>query len=491
MTASEPTRPALSHGEVRTIIFGVMVAMFLAALDQTIVATALPTMGTDLGDFVDVPWVVTAYLVAATAVTPLYGKFSDTHGRRVTMLVGIATFIVGSLGCALARSMVVLIVARAVQGLGGGGLISIAQTVIGDVTTPRERGRYQVYFATVFVSSSLAGPVLGGFIAEHLHWSVIFWINLPIGLIAFWMSNGALKRLPRHERRRRLDVVGAVLIGLASITLMLALNWGGVRYPWGSVQILALLAVSLLLWCLFAMRLQWAEEPLIPLTVLGNGVVLTGTAAACFAMGALIALTIFMPVFFEAVAGLTASHSGLALLPLTVGTVCGATLSGRAMSGLTHYKRVPMIGLAVSIGACVVLALLPPHMPLALLLSLTGLISVGMGTILPVSTVAVQNAVPPHQLGTTTATMNFFRQLGGALMVAIFGAILFAGNPTLAPGVAFDALAGAAGGDVASTFRWIFFTAGLCFAIALALLALMEERPLRGPAAHAAPALAE
>jgi EmrB/QacA subfamily drug resistance transporter len=486
MTDSPPTGgPALSHREVRTIIIGVMVAMFLAALDQTIVATALPTMGRELGDFVDVPWVVTAYLVAATAVTPLYGKFSDTHGRRITLLVGIATFIVGSIGCALAQSMVVLIMARAVQGLGGGGLISIAQTVIGDVTAPRERGRYQVYFASVFVSSSLAGPVLGGFIAEHLHWSVIFWINLPIGLLALWMTNGALKRLPRHERWHRLDVLGAVLIAAASITLMLALSWGGVRYPWGSLEVLALLVSSLLLWSLFAVRLLWAEEPLIPLAVLSNGVVLTGTAAASFCMGALIALTILMPVFFEAVANLTSSQSGLALLPLTVGTVCGATLSGRAMSRFVHYKRLPLAGLAVAIAACLVLAVLPEHTPLAVLLCLTGLISVGMGTTLPVSTVAVQNAVPAHQLGTTTATMNFFRQLGGALMVAIFGAILFAGNPLLRPG-AGDELTNAASSDVASTFRWIFFAAALSFVISLLLLALMEERPLRGPAGAAA-----
>ena len=254
---------------------------------------------------------VTAYLVAATAATPLYGKFSDIHGRRVTMLVGIATFIVGSLACALAPSMLVLIVARAVQGLGGGGLISLAQTAIADVTSPRERGRYQAYFAAVFASSSLAGPVLGGVIAEHLHWSVIFWINLPLGFLAYAMTSRTLKRLPRHERWHRLDVLGAVLITAASVSLMLALSWGGDRYAWSSPEILGLVrrrrSCS---GCCSRSGMATAEEPLIPLTVLRNSVVRTGTASSCFGMGALIGLTVFLPVFFEEVLGLSAGAVG-------------------------------------------------------------------------------------------------------------------------------------------------------------------------------------
>ena len=206
-TADQPA--PLSHAEVRTIISGVLLAMFLAALDQTIVATALPTIGRELHNVTDLPWVVTAYLLAATAATPLYGKFSDIHGRRVTMLFGIATFMVGSLICALAPNMLVLIVARGLQGLGGGGLISLAQTVVADVAAPRERGRYQAYFAAVFTSSSLAGPVLGGVIAEHLHWSVIFWINLPLGLLAYVITSRTLRRLPRNDHWHRLDMLGA------------------------------------------------------------------------------------------------------------------------------------------------------------------------------------------------------------------------------------------------------------------------------------------
>jgi MFS family permease len=372
-----------------------------------------------------------------------------------------------------------------VQGLGGGGLISLAQTAVADVSAPRERGRYQVYFATVFVSANLAGPVLGGVFAEHLHWSVIFWINLPLGLLAFLMSSAALKRLPRHERPHRLDVLGAALIVAATVTLMLALSWGGARYPWSSAAILWLLAISLMLWALFTLRVLTASEPLIPLTVLRNGVVLTGTTSASFAMGSLIALTIFVPVFFEAIAGLTASQSGLALIPLSVGTVCGATIAGRSMSRLQHYKRIPLVGLLLSTAACLVLAAFARNMPLAILLLVLAAISAGMGTVLPVSTVAVQNAVVPHQLGTTTATMNFFRQLGGALMVAIFGAILIGGSSLAASGLGLDGLVARAGSGehLGSAFSWMFVAAAASFAVSLVLLAIMEELPLRGAAA--------
>ena len=199
----------MSHADIRSILIGIMLAMFLAALDQTIVATAMPTIGRELNDVAHLPWVVTAYLLASTAVTPLYGKLADIHGRRVVLLSGIVVFILGSVACALAPTLWLLVVARFVQGLGGGGLIALAQTIIADMVPPKERGKYQVYIASVFFVSSLLGPVLGGVIAEALHWSVIFWINLPLGLAAYWMTSSALKRLPRHERPHKLDVLGA------------------------------------------------------------------------------------------------------------------------------------------------------------------------------------------------------------------------------------------------------------------------------------------
>src|SRR5689334_9413412 len=241
------TAQPLSMSDIRWINAGIMLAMLLAALDQTIIATALPTIGRELGDLEHLPWVVTVYLLAATAVTPLYGKFSDSHGRRVTMLIGITVFILGSIACALAPDMLVLILARGLQGLGGGGLIALGQTIIGDLVAPKERAKYQVYFASVFMTSSLVGPVLGGFFAEHLHWSVIFWINLPLGLIALGITFHTLKKLPRHDRPHTLDLLGALLLVAATVSLLLALGWGGLRYPWFSGPVIGLVVGSLVL----------------------------------------------------------------------------------------------------------------------------------------------------------------------------------------------------------------------------------------------------
>ncbi|MFL5036864.1 MAG: MDR family MFS transporter [Microvirga sp.] len=492
-STSEALRPApgpLSHREIRAIIGGIIVAMLLAALDQTIVATALPTIGRELGDVEDMPWVVTAYLLASTAVTPLYGKFSDSHGRRITLLIGIVTFIVGSLACALAPTMFLLIAARLVQGLGGGGLISLAQTIIADVVAPKERGRYQVYIASVFVSASLLGPVLGGFFAEHLHWSVIFWINLPLGLVAFAIAFQSLKKLPRFERPHKLDLLGALLLVAATVALLLALSWGGLRYPWASLPILGLFTASLVLWGLFAVRMRLAPEPLIPPGVLHNPVVRMAVLAACFAMGTYIGLTIYLPVYFEAVRGLSASLSGLSLIPLMAGTVVGATLSGRTMAKVKHYKRLPTAGLLVAMAATGLLAFYGQSLSIAAVELVLAIISIGLGTVLPVSMVATQNAVAPHQMGTATGTANFFRSLGGAFIVAIFGAIVLSGSG-LSGAASFESLSAVAarsGIDLADVFSHVFIAAIVGFGLSLAFLLALEERPLRGSAIKAAEA---
>jgi len=482
--------PALSHAEIRTIIVGIMLAMLLAALDQTIIATALPTIGRELGDLEHLPWVVTVYLLTSTAVTPLYGKFSDSHGRRGTMLIGIVIFIVGSIACAVAPNMLALILARGVQGLGGGGLIALAQTIVADIVAPKERGKYQVYFASVFMTSSLVGPVLGGFFAEHLHWSVIFWINLPLGLLAFVLVFHSLKKLPRHDRPHRLDLLGALLLVSATVSLLLALSWGGLRHPWFSLPIFGLIAGSLALWGLFAIRMRLAPEPLIPPGVLHNPVVRMGVLSACFGMGTYIGLTIYLPVYFEAVRGLSASLSGLALIPLMVGTVCGATISGRSMAKVKHYKRLPVGGLFVAMVAAGLLAALARDLPIAAVEVLLAVISIGLGTLLPVSTVAIQNAVMPHELGTATATANFFRSLGGALIVAVFGAIVLSGSG-LSGAASFESLgdvAARSGINIADVFAYVFVAAVAGFGLALAFLLAMEERPLRGGAVRAAEA---
>ena len=482
--------PALSHAEIRTIILGVLLAMFLAALDQTIIATALPTIGRELGDLEHLPWIVTVYLLTSTAVTPLYGKFSDSYGRRGTMLIGIVIFIIGSIACALAPNMIVLILARGLQGIGGGGLIALAQTIIADIVSPRERGRYQVYFASVFMTSSLLGPVLGGFFAEHLHWSVIFWINLPLGLLAFAIAFQSLKKLPRFERPHKLDLLGALLLVAATVALLLALSWGGLRYPWASLPILGLFTASLVLWGLFAVRMRLAPEPLIPPGVLHNPVVRMAVLAACFAMGTYIGLTIYLPVYFEAVRGLSASLSGLSLIPLMAGTVVGATLSGRTMAKVKHYKRLPTVGLLVAMAATGVLAMYGQSLSIVTVEIILAIISVGLGTVLPVTMVTTQNAVAPHQMGTATGTANFFRSLGGAFIVAIFGAIVLSGSG-LSGAASFESLSAVAarsGIDLADVFSHVFIAAIVGFGLSLAFLLALEERPLRGSAIKAAEA---
>jgi EmrB/QacA subfamily drug resistance transporter len=466
---------SLGHREIRSIILGLLLAMLLAALDQTIVATAMPTIGQDLHDLEHLPWIVTAYLLASTAVTPLYGKLSDIHGRRPVLLTAISTFILGSVACALAPSMFVLICARGVQGVGGGGLISLAQTIIADIVAPRERGRYQVYIASVFITSSLAGPVLGGFFAQHLHWSAIFWINVPLGLGAFGMTYFKLKRLPRHERPHRLDVVGAVLLICGSTSLLLALSWGGVHYPWLSWQITSLLVLSIAFWAAFFLRTQMASEPLIPVTILHNQVVRTGTLSASLAMGTFIGLSIFMPIYFEAIAKFSASASGLALTPLMAGTVVGATISGRSMSHMPHYKRLPLFALVFALAATGLMAF-SDHYPFWIIEVLLATISIGLGTVLPVTTVSIQNAVALHEMGTATASMNFFRQLGGAFIVAVFGSIVLSG-------------AGISGADMAhgivetpaliNAFRAVFLTAAAGVLGCMLFLLRMEEKPLQ------------
>jgi EmrB/QacA subfamily drug resistance transporter len=477
---------ALDHAAIRAIVLGILLAMLLAALDQTIVATALPTIGRELGDLDNLSWVVTAYLLTSTAVTPLYGKLADIRGRRVTLLIGIGTFVVGSVACALAPSMLTLILARAAQGLGGGGLISLAQTIIGDVVAPKERGRYQAYIASVFATSSIAGPPLGGLIAEHLHWSVVFWINLPLGLLAFAMTNTVLRRLPRYERRHRLDLAGAALMMLATVLLLLALSFGGTRYAWGSLPLLALLAASALVWSLFVLRLVTAAEPLLPLGVVLDPVVAAGTGAACCAMGVFIGLSIYVPIWLQSVQGLSVSSSGLALIALTAGTVAGATASGRVMLHVRHYRRMPVCGLAVAAIGLASLAIWPSGTSLATVELVLLAIGLGAGTVLPVTTVSVQNAVPLHQLGTATATMNFFRSLGGAIVVAAFGAILLGhvgGHAsTLLHAEAVGVPTGAPAEALRQGFRWMFIASALGLVAALACLLAMEERPLRGSA---------
>ena len=476
-----PSAPLLDHAQIRTIMVGVVLAMLLGALDQTIVATALPTIGRELNDVQNLSWVVTAYLLTSTAATPLYGKLSDVHGRRAMLLLAIAIFLGGSVAWAVSRNIFVLIGARALQGLGGGGLLSLGQTIVGDVIAPRERGRYQAYFAAIFVTSSIAGPALGGIFAEHLHWSFVFWINLPLGAAAYLLTNRVLKLLPRYERPHRLDWLGAFLMSVATVLLLLALSWGGTTYPWNSLEIIGLLFASAIGWVLFGFRLASAPEPFIPLELLANSVVRDGVIGCFFAVGVVVGLAVFLPLYFEAMLGFTAGQSGLALIVFMGATVAGAMTSGRVMMRVAHYKRSAVIGLAVSVPAMLVLALRPalPFLATEVVLFVAG---VGIGTIFPIATTALQNAVPLHQLGTATAILNFFRSLGGAFLVTGFGAILLASAASSVGHASVQTviLEGTkAGIDFGPIFSGVFYAAAAANLLAFFAMLAMKELPLR------------
>jgi multidrug resistance protein len=472
--------------------------MFLSALEQTIVAPALPTIGVHLGDIESLSWVVTAYLLSATAVTPLFGKLSDIYGRRSILLTCVMIFIVGSIACALAPTMGTLIAARALQGIGGGGILPIAQTIIADLVSPRERPRYQSYSAVMFMLASVIGPVLGGVLTDRVHWSLIFWINLPLGAAALIMTYRALEKLPRHERPHTLDIVGAALMVVAAIVLMLAMTWGGSRYPWASWQIGTLVAVSAATWGLFALRLASAAEPLIPPAVLREPVVRRIVVVAFFSIGAIIGLSIYVPLYLELVPGVSPSVSGLVLIAFTAGTVIGAFAAGRSLGHSRHYKRLPMAGLVIGIASLAALAAMPTGLTIAAVACLLFLCGGGIGMMYPVTTVLIQNAVLPHQFGVVTGTLNFFRLLGGTMVVAGLGAIVLTKLDGSGGLVALDRLAKSGvhpDADFSPVFSWVFVAAALCLVFALVSLAGIEERPLRGPAPvpsrEAAPVAAE
>lgn len=474
-----PPNAALSPRDVRAILIGLMLAQMLAALDMTIVGPAMSTIGRDLGDYEHLPWIVTGYLLVSTTLTPLYGKLSDIHGRRVLLLIAIGSFVAGSIACALARSMIFLAFARGFQGIGGAGITAMTMTIMGDIVTPRERPKYQFYVSIVWILANLAGPVLGGYIADWLHWSLIFWINVPLGAAAWLVASERLKSMPRHERPHRLDLVGALLLMIASALAMLGLSWGGQRYGWTSAPILGLFGASGLSWALLVWRQLTAAEPLIPLTVVSNRVVLAGVLATGFMMASYIGMAIYAPIYFQTVTGLSVAAAGAATMPLMLGTTLTAGLAARFMNRLDRYWVLPRVGLAVAALSALALSLSTPAWPLLTAELGMSLVSLGVGPIFPVINVSIQAAVPPHELGTSMSLLTFLRNIGASLGVAVFGSIVIGG---VATGLAQAGSTGRLGADplaASATFHTVFLVAAIGFAIAFACLAGVKEPPLR------------
>ncbi|MHB8438980.1 MAG: MFS transporter [Acidimicrobiales bacterium] len=412
----------LSHRRVLVIIGALLLGMFLAALDQTIVSTALPTIVGDLHGASHLTWVVTAYLLASTVSTPLWGKLGDQYGRRTFFQAAIVVFLVGSALSGASHTMVELIACRAIQGLGGGGLMIGAQAIVGDIVSPRERGRYMGLFGAVFGVATVVGPLLGGFLVEYLSWRWVFYINLPIGVVALFVTSA---QLPRGLRRLHhvIDYLGTVMITLATTALVLFTSLGGTTYRWGSPPIISLAVAGVVLTALFVMVERRAAEPVIPLGLFANRV-FSSASAVGFVMGFVMfgALT-FLPIFFQDVRGLSPTMAGLRLLPLMGGLLLASVGAGQLVTRWGRYKVFPVVGTFMMVIGLLLMSKIGESTGSWTIAGYLFVFGVGLGLVMQVLVVAVQNAVPYEQLGTATSGVTFFRMIGGSFGTAVFGAV--------------------------------------------------------------------
>jgi EmrB/QacA subfamily drug resistance transporter len=457
----------------------IVLAMLPAVLDQTILATALPTIAADLGRISDVAWVVTAYVVAAAALTPLWGKLGDRHGRKRLLEIALVMFVSASTLCAAAQDITALVALRALQGAAAGGLMALAMAAVGDLVSPRDRGRYQGYIAATFAAATVVGPLLGGLLVDHASWRWVFYINLPIGVAAL---AGLSLRLPAPDVERPekpLDASGAALLAGATSALMLVCVWGGGRYAWDSTQILGLIVATVLLTCAVVARERRAADPIVPLTMLRTPTVAVASLALFLAIATMFSVTVFVPLFLQTTTGASATQAGLLLIPMMLGITLSTALSGRSVARTGRYKRFPIAGLALMTVALVLLAALaghPSRTATGIGLAVFGL---GFGLVTQILVVAVQNSVDRRQLGVATATTGFFRALGGAVGAAVLGAVFAARVGIHISGVDVQALGTGARADIIDGVRSVFLVAAPLAAIALIAVLRLPELPLQ------------
>jgi EmrB/QacA subfamily drug resistance transporter len=405
-----------------TIFAALMLGMFLAALDQTIVSTALPTIVGDLGGLNHLSWVVTSYLLASTVSTPLYGKLGDMMGRKPVFMAAILIFLAGSMLAGLSQTMGELIGFRALQGVGAGGLMVGAQAIIADIVPPRERGRYMGLIGSVFAVASVAGPLLGGFLVDNLSWRWVFYVNMPVGALAVLI---VATRLHLHTPtiRHRIDIVGAALLSAGVSALILLTTWGGNQYAWGSSTIVGLGVAGVALLVVFVWWESRAAEPILPLSLFRSRV-FTVASAMGFAIGmAMFGAIVFIPLYLQLVYGASPTSSGLRMLPLMAGLLVAAIASGRAISRIGRYKPFPIAGTAILVVGMYLLSLLKVGTAPWLASIYMLVVGVGIGLVMQVLVLVVQNDARPEQMGVATSTATFFRSVGGSFGVAIFGAI--------------------------------------------------------------------
>jgi len=489
MSVNAQSAEAPQAQSVGLIIGAVAVTLLLASLGQTIVSTALPTIVGELGGLDHLTWVVIAYLLSSTVVAPIYGKLGDLYGRKIVLQAAIVIFLAGAALSAFASSMTFLIIARAVQGLGGGGLMVVAMTVVADVIPPRQRGKIQGIFSAVFGVATIVGPLLGGFIVEQLSWHWIFIINLPLGLLALVVIGFALK--PRAERvSHQIDYKGFVLLSAGLSALVLATSLGGHTYAWLSVEILGLAALGLVALILFVGTEARAAEPVLPLQLFRNRTFVVVNAVGFLAGMAMFGSITFLPMYLQVAKGISPTSSALQLLPMMLGLIGASTLSGLFMTRTGRYRILPIVSTAGLFVGMVMLGLMQTDTPdwqVALYMLLVG---AGIGPVNSVGVTATQNAVPRHLMGVATAGVTLFRQIGGSIGVSVFGAIFSAGLAAQAGGAAsggfnLQAIQGLSEAvrlqaveGFALALHPVFFTAAAAALLAFALAFLLPELPL-------------
>jgi EmrB/QacA subfamily drug resistance transporter len=496
----EPTHVAPN---VLVSIGALLMGMLLAALDQTIVSTALPTIVSELGGLEHLSWVVTAYMLAATAATPLWGKLGDQYGRKRLFETAIVIFLIGSALCGMSQNMPQLIAFRALQGLGGGGLMVLAMAIVGDLVPPRDRGRYQGLFGAVFGATSVLGPLLGGLFTQHLSWRWVFYVNLPLGIVALGVI-AAVMHLPRRREKHRIDYLGTFLIASVATCLVLVTSLGGTTWAWGSWRIVSLAVLGAVLAVAFVAVERRAAEPVLPLKLFAIRT-FTLTAVISFIVGfAMFGAMTYLPTFLQVVHGISPTMSGVHMLPMVFGLLLASTASGQVVSRTGRWKVFPVAGTLITAIGLVLLHLLDANSSTWVMSVHFFVFGVGLGLVIQVLVLIVQNAVSYQDLGVATSGATFFRSIGAAFGVAIFGTV-FAGRldgkltdafrgVTLPPGVTVDGLKadsrgiaalppalrtralGAYSDAITDVFLYAAPVAALAFLLALAL----REDPLRG-----------
>src|SRR5438876_2004217 len=479
--ARKPPGYRFTIGRILAIYGALMLVLLLAALDQTIVATALPRIVSDLGGLTSYSWVFTAYVLAMTVTIPLYGKLGDVYGRRPLYLFAISIFLVGSALCGLAQSMIQLVAFRGIQGLGGGGLFALALATIANIVPPRDRGRYQGLIGATFAMGSIAGPALGGLIVDHASWRWVFYVNLPVGAVALAVISIAMPR--RMQRREHsLDYPGALLLAAGTTALLLGLVWGGRQYSWGSSHVLAALVAAAALLAAFGLVEHRAREPILPFELLRRRTVAGGVAAICLSAMAMFGTIAFVPLFVQGVIGTSATSSGIVLTPFMLGAVVASAVSGQWVSRSGRYRPNAIAGPIVLGTGLLLLSRMDTSTTNAEAARNMVIAGIGLGLMMQVFVLAVQNAVPVRTMGAATALTQFGRSIGATLGVTLMGVIVNQGLPggSKLDSQAVHRLPPHLRVELADALRPAFLSAaGICGLVLLIVLVAIREEPLR------------